>query len=256
MSLLTEQDLSDLEQHGLKLTKSSNLFGKNIFKGFCSIGAYCDICDNVFGHFTCVGNHNSLFNCTMGNYSTIGNYVHITMGRHALNEFSTSEAFCENYIFDGYRTSRQNSVMQQYGSRFMHAQIGHDVLIQDHSVIPCDICIGDGALLEYGAVITKDVPAYAIVRHNNQIIGQRFSDEVIADLQASRWWNFNIPLAIKQGAVILDEPQSLLDFFKSTSDHKIPKLTDKVVEVILNLQVKKISILDNTQSYNEQIKLN
>lgn len=199
MAVFNSQILEHLAKCGIKLSNSSNLFGRNIFRGCCVIGNGCDICSNVFGHFTCVGNFNSLFNSVMGNYSTISNCVHMTMGRHALHEFSTSEAFCENYIFLGYPNSRQNSVMRQYKSRFMSARLGHDVLIKDHVVIPCDIEIGDGAIIEAGAVVTKNVPPYAIVSETNRIIGQRFSDEIIADLQCTRWWEYNLPLAAKQG---------------------------------------------------------
>lgn len=100
--------------------------------------------------------------------------------------FFTSEAFCENYIFLGYPNNRQNSVMRRYKSRFMSAHLGHDVFIKDREVILSDIEIGDGAIIEAGALVNKDVPPYAIISETNRIIGQRFSDEIISDLQSTR----------------------------------------------------------------------
>lgn len=41
--------------------------------------------------------------------------------------------------------------------------IGDDVWIGAHSIIKCGVQIGNGAIVAMGAVVTKDVPAYAIV---------------------------------------------------------------------------------------------
>lgn len=87
MAVFNSQCLEYLAKQGIKLSSSSNLFGRNVFRGYCVIGNGCDICSNVFGHFTCVGNFYTLFNSVESNYSNISNCVHMTMGRHALHEF-------------------------------------------------------------------------------------------------------------------------------------------------------------------------
>lgn len=41
------------------------------------------------------------------------------------------------------------------------------------------------------SVVTKDVPAYAVVAGNPaQVVKMRFSEEQIARLQAIAWWNW------------------------------------------------------------------
>ena len=51
--------------------------------------------------------------------------------------------------------------------------------------------IGNGAVVGAGAVVTKDVPPYAIVAGNPaQLVRYRFSDELIARLTATQWWSF------------------------------------------------------------------
>lgn len=68
--------------------------------------------------------------------------------------------------------------------------IGNDVWIGDHCTIFDGVTIGDGAVLGAGSLVSKDVPPYAVVVGANKIIKQRFSDEVIADLLRSQWWNW------------------------------------------------------------------
>ncbi|MFH1021256.1 MAG: DapH/DapD/GlmU-related protein [Pseudomonadota bacterium] len=67
--------------------------------------------------------------------------------------------------------------------------IGNDVWIGREAVILSGVTIGDGAVIGARAVITKDVPPYAIVAGNPaRLIRKRFSDEVIQQLLALKWW--------------------------------------------------------------------
>ena len=72
--------------------------------------------------------------------------------------------------------------------------IGHDVWIGDRvTVLAGCRHIGNGAVLGAGAVVTTDVPAYAIVGGvPARIIRMRCNDASIARIEASAWWDRDI----------------------------------------------------------------
>ena len=69
--------------------------------------------------------------------------------------------------------------------------IGHDVWIGYGAIIMDGVTIGTGAVVAAAAVVTKDVPPYAIVAGvPARIIRYRFDDDTIRRLLESRWWDF------------------------------------------------------------------
>jgi virginiamycin A acetyltransferase len=59
-------------------------------------------------------------------------------------------------------------------------------------VLPSVNHIGRGAIIGAGSVVTKDIPAYAIVGGNPaKILRQRFPDSVVSCIEESQWWNMN-----------------------------------------------------------------
>ena len=68
--------------------------------------------------------------------------------------------------------------------------IGHDVWICSNvTILPSVRSIGNGAVIGAGSVVTKDVPPYAIVGGvPAKVIKYRFTEEQIAVIEASKWW--------------------------------------------------------------------
>jgi len=126
---------------------------------------------------------------------TVGKFCQIATGvkfilddaNHPMSGFSTYPFFvlgknspdCPEWDYD--------PVLSQKGETV----IGNDVWFGHQSVIMPGVTIGDGAIIASRAVVTKDVPPYTIVAGNPaKVIKQRFSDEVIADLQQIVWWDW------------------------------------------------------------------
>lgn len=69
--------------------------------------------------------------------------------------------------------------------------VGHDVWIGHEAMIMPGVSIGSGAIIGARAVVTKDVPAYAIVAGNPaRVIKLRFADTVIESLLKLAWWDW------------------------------------------------------------------
>jgi acetyltransferase-like isoleucine patch superfamily enzyme len=71
--------------------------------------------------------------------------------------------------------------------------IGHDVWMGRASSILSGVKVGHGACISAHAVVTKDVPPYAIVAGNPaRIVKYRFNEQQITKLLKIGWWDFPI----------------------------------------------------------------
>ena len=77
--------------------------------------------------------------------------------------------------------------------------IGHDVWIGYNALImPSVTEIGNGAVIGAGAVVTKNVPPFAVVAGNpGIIIKYRFSQKIIDDINKMAWWDKDIEELVK-----------------------------------------------------------
>lgn len=116
----------------------------------------------------------------IGRYVSMGPGVKIFQANHPLDFISTHPFFYNNDIGVCDRELIHRNTLY----------IGHDVWVGANSII-CPGChqVGHGAVIAAGAVVTKDVPDYAIVGGNPaRIIKMRFNEHVIEKLIKSEWW--------------------------------------------------------------------
>ncbi|MFZ2315748.1 MAG: CatB-related O-acetyltransferase [Gammaproteobacteria bacterium] len=135
---------------------------------------------------------------------TIGNFVQIAHGV----QFITSSA---NHQMDGFSTFPFVIFGEPWSSSYQaswpnkgNTLVGNDVWIGHEALIMPAVTIGDGAIIASRSVVTKDVPAYAIVAGNPAtIIRKRFDDDIIAALLEIKWWNWPINVITKNIAAIV-----------------------------------------------------
>lgn len=71
--------------------------------------------------------------------------------------------------------------------------IGNDVWLGYEALVMPGVRIGNGAIVSARAVVTSDVPAYAVVGGNPaRAIRQRFDPETVATLEAIAWWDWPV----------------------------------------------------------------
>jgi len=83
--------------------------------------------------------------------------------------------------------------------------IGHDVWIGDDVRLYNGIHIGHGVMIESGALVTTNLPPYAIVSGvPATIVGYRFDAKRRAQLLNSRWWAYGLPMLSASSDQITD----------------------------------------------------
>lgn len=88
------------------------------------------------------------------------------------------------------------------------AEIGHDVWIGRDVMVMEGVRIGTGAVIAARSIVTRDVPAYAIVAGSPaRIIRYRHPPQLATRLVESRWWEIG-PEALKR--LPMDNPELFL----------------------------------------------
>lgn len=71
-----------------------------------------------------------------------------------------------------------------------HIVIGSDVWIGTGAMLLSGVTVGHGAVIGARAVVSRDVPPYAIVAGNpGRVVKSRFDADTVAALLDSRWWD-------------------------------------------------------------------
>ena len=162
---LDAQICAQLRAYGLNVTPSSAFYRHLLFNGPVALAPNNYISRVKIDAYSFVAEHACIANLTMGRYCTICNNAESGIGRHDINNLSTSPAFLftPNFIMSHPPIKRMNQVQKHKQEDYNEVTLGHDVYIGPHACIINDVTIGTGAVIEAGSIITHDVPPYAIV---------------------------------------------------------------------------------------------
>jgi acetyltransferase-like isoleucine patch superfamily enzyme len=137
---------------------------------------------------------------TIGKFCSIASGVSIGTSQHPTNylsthpfqylpacELPTDRQYLENLKFDRVSFASYKPVT-----------VENDVWIGANAIIMDGLKISNGAVVAAGAVVTKDVPPYAIVGGvPAKVIKYRFSQEIIDELLELKWWDRPIETIVK-----------------------------------------------------------
>lgn len=158
----------------------------------CTFGEHNIIYDDAvlvsveMGSYSYVGGRCRLQNCKIGKFCSIGAEVLIGLGVHPLHYKSTHPGFyAKDSSYYGFEPEYKNEFPE-----YKPVTIGNDVWIGTRAIILDGVHIGDGAVVGAGAVVTKDVPPYAVVGGvPAKVIKYRFNPETISQLLQEKWWD-------------------------------------------------------------------
>lgn len=148
----------------------------------------------ILGYGSYIGHHSSL-TAKIGRFCSISNHVICNAGIHPFQApfATTSPCFFSLRKQNGATFATQqmlNEIKTTDNEGAFDCEIGNDVWICEGVFINGGIHIADGAVVLAHAVVTKDVPPYAIVGGvPAKIIGYRYDEATIKWLLNVQWWN-------------------------------------------------------------------
>ena len=117
----------------------------------------------------------------VGRYCSIASGVQYFGANHPVENITTSAVFYNSKL----------SGMKVNDVERHSLTVGNDVWIGAGVKITSSCSkIGNGAVVGAGSVVTRDVEPYTIVAGNPaKVIKKRFTDEIIKEIEKSKWWN-------------------------------------------------------------------
>lgn len=129
----------------------------------------------------------------MGAYCAIGARTAINPFNHPLSWLAMHEFQYHPKAYDWVAEYKDFVRLERTPDMFEFSRIGNDVWMGHNVNVLAGVSVGDGAVIAAGAVVTKDVPPYAIVAGVPAKIRKfRFTDTIIERLLNVRWWDFEL----------------------------------------------------------------
>ena len=134
------------------------------FEGHNYIGKHGRIENSEMGYASYVSHYSHMVGVKIGRYTSVGPYVQTIAGRHPTRDFvSTNPVFYNPDTAVGLRYIKQLKYKENMLVDGYSVEIGNDVWIGAKATLLEGVRISDGAVIAAGAVVTRDVPPYAIV---------------------------------------------------------------------------------------------
>ena len=177
----------------LQLEQGCDIALQAQFEGMNKIYSHSSF-GGILGYGSYIGHHSSL-TAKIGRFCSISNHVICNAGIHPFQApfATTSPCLFSLRKQNGATFATQqmlNEIKTTDNEGAFDCEIGNDVWICEGVFINGGIHIADGAVVLAHAVVTKDVPPYAIVGGvPAKIIGYRYDEATIKWLLNVQWWN-------------------------------------------------------------------
>lgn len=191
--LMSDTTKADVYALGGRIASTSWLAASVQFEMPIDIADNCTVYNNVsLGRYFNANVGDVIYtNTSIGRFVSVGRNVEIGLAKHPINFLSTHPFCVANTLFN--RSENYDAVERIDWSFHAPTIIGNDVWIGAKACIISGVQIGNGAIIAAGSVVTKDVPAYAIVGGiPAKVIRYRFDENQIAELEDLKWWDLSL----------------------------------------------------------------
>lgn len=155
---------------------------------YTEVGARTHVTHSSLGDYSYAVNDTQIAYAQIGRFANIASQVRIYASRHPMDRASLHHfTYRSAWYFEDAEDDQ--SFFDWRASNGI--TIGHDTWIGHGAVVMPAVKIGNGAVIGSGAVVTRDVPAFAIaVGSPARVIKQRFPNAIAARLEALAWWDW------------------------------------------------------------------
>ena len=172
---------------GNVIIKDSCVVFDSAFESNTFVYSDCSLSHVSFGSYSYLNEHSALGNVDIGKFCSVGPHFICGYGEHPTNLISTSPVFYSTRAQCGVSFAERDLFDERRQTR-----VGNDVWIGARVFVRDGLRIGNGALIAAGAVVTADVPDYAVVGGvPAKLIRYRFPEHIVRELLEIRWWNWN-----------------------------------------------------------------
>ena len=144
----------------------------------------------------------------IGRYCSVGECTFVVDGDH-------NTAFASTFPFNelGFSRGAPDNTRPKAAP-----VVQNDVWICDRAVVYGGVTIAHGAVVAGCAVVTKDVPAYAVVAGNPaRVVKYRFAPDVVARMLEVAWWELPSEFVCAELAPVMDD---VTEFLRLAEAHR------------------------------------
>lgn len=156
------------------------------FEGANKVSPHSSFCGSM-GYGSYIGEHSYIM-AKIGRFTSIASYVHTNTGIHPMSlPFVTT---CPMFFSTNKQNGHTFADTMMFNETKPITTIGNDCWIGENVFLAGGLTIGDGAVVLAGAVVTKDIPPYAVVGGiPAKVLRYRYDEETIRFLRDLKWWN-------------------------------------------------------------------
>lgn len=191
---------------------------KSIFEGANKV-YYGGRFSGEIGYGSYIGMNTVLTAAKIGRFCSIAPNVSNLYGTHPTGKpFATTSPM----FYSLMKQNGETFAKKQYFEEFLYVDsekkhsliIGNDVWVGEGALFVGAITVGDGCIISSRAVVTKDVPPYAIVGGvPAKVIRYRYDEDTIKFLLTIKWWEKDVEW-LRENAELMCDIEKLKEAFK------------------------------------------